>query len=413
MQHFSFKNGLSLIVHHDANLKNALINVLYRVGSAQESPKNTGIAHFLEHMMFEGSRNFPNFDEQLQSMMAENNAFTGQDYTCYYESFPASALKDVLKIENDRMNNLTLKKAQIDIQTKVIIEEFKETSLNPPLSDVWHHLQKLCFKNSYQWPVIGKNIEHVASINKVSLVSFYKKFYCPKNAILSVVSSYSEFEVAEIVRREFETEFNKDSNLEIANESFNLVKVTGRKQLKRRNIVTSSFYMAFHIGDYATKEYFLSDMVSDLLTNGESSILYKRLVIETKYCTEIQSFTTDNIYCNLLVIEGKLSSDVSFDSVCDEISKIFDKTKAEVLTNIKFETLVNKARTYWSFYHYNSAQLAQNMAIFYQARQVVDLPKFIEDMYRSISKADLKNYLNQLLDIDKASIVEYLPTGKM
>ena len=136
------------------------------MGSAYEDASQTGLSHFLEHIMFEGSRNFPNFDETLQAMMAENNAFTGQDYTCYYESCPTHFLKEALNIEKDRMLNLSFKKSSIDLQTKIILEEYKETCLNPPLSDVWHHLQKLCFKNSYQWPVIGKSLQQLASINK-------------------------------------------------------------------------------------------------------------------------------------------------------------------------------------------------------------------------------------------------------
>ena len=409
MYHFSFKNGLELLVHQNINLKNTVLNLLYKVGSAHEDASQTGVAHFLEHIMFEGSRNFPNFDETLQAMMAENNAFTGQDYTCYYESFPTHFLKEALNIEKDRMLNLSFKKSSIDLQTKIILEEYKETCLNPPLSDVWHHLQKLCFKNSYQWPVIGKSLQQVASINKLALTSFYKTYYSPKNAIISVVTSIEPQRVGTMVKEVFETEFSGvEKNLRSNGNQTSYSRI-GKKQMMRKNIATPSFFLAFHIEDYASKEYFMSDMVSDLLTNGESSLLYKALIIDTKLCTEIQSYTTDNIYCNLLIIEGKLNTGQCFEDVYAVIREVFTHCKCRPLSNTKYETLYNKALTYWSFYHYNSAQLAQNMAIFYLAQGVTDIPNFIENTYPSINKSSFKNHLSELLNLDKASMVEYLP----
>lgn len=410
MYHFSFENGLELLVHQNINLKNTVLNLLYKVGSAQEDSSQTGLAHFLEHMMFEGSKKYPKFDETLQGMMAENNAFTGQDYTCYYESFPTNYLREMMSIEKDRMLHLLLKKSSVDMQSNVIQEEYKETCMNPPLSDVWHHLQKLCFKNSYQWPVIGKNLKHVATINKSILSTFYQEYYSPKNAIISVVTSLDAQKVAEDVKNVFETEFLQKKKSKLSLEKEQLYSKFGKKQLKRRNISTPSFFMAYHIEDYATKGYFMSDMVSDLLTNGESSLLYKALVIESKFCTEIQSYTTDNIKCNLLIIEGKLTAGHSFESVYGEIQKVFRICKNQAITKKKFETLTNKALTYWSFYHYNSAQLAQNMAIFYQAQGVVDISYFIDNIYKSIHLEDFNRHLNELLEINRASIVEYLPS---
>lgn len=407
MHHFTLENGLNLLVHSNPNLKNSVVNILYKVGSAQESASQTGVAHFLEHMMFEGSKTYPNFDEALQGMMAENNAFTGQDYTCYYETFPNQYLKNILNIEMDRMLYLSIKSSAVNIQSNVIQEEFKETSLNPPLADVWHHLQRLCFKNSYQWPVIGKNIKHIASIDKKILVEFYRKNYGSRNAILSIVSAMEEKVIAKEVSRIFKSSIVPQGKLPFLQESDHTSKRRGLKILKRSNIAVPNFFLAFHIEDYASKGYFMSDMVSDLLTNGESSFLYKSLIEDTKLCTEIQSYTTDNIQCNLLIIEGKLSVGSRFEDVYKQIKLVFEDIKNKKLNKVKFETLQNKALTYWNFYHYNSAHLAQNMAIFFQAAGVVDLPAFIAKIYQSILKRDLEVHLQQLLDFEKASILEY------
>ena len=409
MVHFSYKNGLELLVHRDTKLKNSVLNVLYKVGSAHEHSTQTGLAHFLEHMMFEGSQNFPDFDRSLQGMMAENNAFTGQDYTCYYETFPNKYLEEMIDIELDRMSNLKILKSSIALQSKVIIEEFKETSINPPLADVWHQLQRLCFKNSYQWPVIGKNLKHIESIDSKSLKEFYKLHYRPNNSIWSIVTAIDEKTVADTIEKKIKATYTAETNIQEAFISSSKHKVTGSKKLMRSNVANPVFFLAAHIDDFTTKGYFLSDMLSDHLTNGESSLLYKALVLNSKLCTEIQSYTTENVHCNLLVIEGKLSKDASFDQVMDTIQMAFYKTIQDSLSQKKFETIYNKALTYWSFYHYNSSQLAQNMSIFYQAAGIVDLTSFLDSMYQSITIKDFKYHLSQLLQLERWSVLTYYP----
>lgn len=409
MQHFSLSNGLDIIVHCDPKIKNTVLSILYLTGSANEAQNKTGLAHFLEHMMFEGSRNYPNFDEQLHVMMAENNAFTAQDYTCYYTSFPTRHLKAILSIERDRMQYLNLRKRAINNQTNIILEEFKETSLNSPLADFWHHLQRLCFKNSYKWPVIGKSLAHIKRIDKDSLTSFYNSYYTPGNVVFSVISSGQELEIAKVISSEFKSNLVKKKrnreSIKIKEEHM----TKGRKQILRTNIVISTFFLAKHIDDYVTKDYFLSDMLSDLLTNGESSLLYKDLVLNRRICTEIHSYTTDNLRCNLLIIEGKLVPGVCFEDVYAAIHKVFISLKTKPLSLKQFETLKNKAMTYWSFNNYNSMQLAQNMALFFAALGVININTFIANMYQSISKKDLELHAKNLLDITKYSILEYKP----
>ena len=409
MRHVSFTNGLELLVHNDIRLKNTVLNLLYKVGSAQEDKTQTGLAHFLEHIMFEGSANFPNFDAELQAMMAENNAFTGQDYTCYYEIFPHRFFKRVLQIEKDRMYHLAIKTKSVHLQSSVIQEEFKETSLHPPLADVWHHLQKLCFKNAYQWPVIGKNLAHIASIDKKVLMRFYKNHYQPSNTILSIITALDEEVIVKEVELVFQTKRQASTFTPAEIEMSGKDKVTGTKRLIRSNVATPHFYLAFHMDDYASRSYFLSDMVSDLLTNGESSLLYKALVSESKLCTEVTSYTTDNIHCNLLIIEGKLTSGIDFEGVYHVLENVFKHVLENGITKSRFETLHNKALSYWSFYHYNTAHLAQNMAIFYQARSVLDIHKYIAEIYDSIEKKDLENHIANFLRLDKTSRLEYMP----
>jgi hypothetical protein len=138
-------------------------------------------------------------------------------------------------------------------------------------------------------------------------------------------------------------------------------------------------------------------------------ILYKALISESKLCTEVTSYTTDNIHCNLLIIEGKLASGVDFEGVYHVIETEFKQVVENGITRARFQTLHNKALSYWSFYHYNTAHLAQNMAIFYQARSVVDIHKYIAEIYDSIGKKDLENHISDFLHLDNTSRLEYMP----
>lgn len=406
MESFELDNGLKVLFSPNPNLHHTVINVFYAVGSAQESIKNTGLAHFLEHMMFEGSKQFPHFDRSLQNWMAENNAFTGQDYTCYYEIFPKDELPNIIAIEYDRMFHLNLSDKNIELQKKIILEEFKETSLNPPLADAWHYIQALCFSNSYQWPVIGKTLRHISSIDKAMLKEFYHSYYRPENAIISIIGNHAVEEIKQSLSLFNNHKKNKylPNNLPKLNS-----KKSGYKVLKRKNITQPCFFLAIHIADYAQREYFVADMISDLLTHGESSLLYHDLIIVSKYCTEINSYTTDNLHGNLLVIEGKLSENTTIDLVIDKIRHSFDKLKRQPISDIQLETLTNKAKSYWSFYHYNTSHLAQNMCLFYKSAGVQNIPQYLDKIYTSIQVEDLKTFAIKHFNLSHITRLDYLP----
>ena len=182
-------NGLTLLIEEDKSTTMAAINVLYKVGSKNESPSKTGFAHLFEHLMFGGSDHAPNFDEPLQMAGGENNAFTNSDYTNFYDNVPVQNIETVLWLEADRMANLTLNQNSLDIQKKVVVEEFKEVCLNKPYGDAWHHLSDLCFtEHPYRWPTIGLDISHISDATIEDVAQFYEQHYHPSNAILSISS---------------------------------------------------------------------------------------------------------------------------------------------------------------------------------------------------------------------------------
>src|SRR3982751_2041627 len=198
---FTLSNGLRVIVHEDNTTPMAVLNILYDVGSRDEDPERTGFAHLFEHLMFGGSVNIPNYDEPLQRVGGENNAFTSNDITNYYITLPAANLETAFWLESDRMLSLAFSEKSLEVQRNVVIEEFKQRYLNQPYGDVWLLLRPLIYKkHPYQWATIGKEIGHIehASLNDVK--NFFFRYYTPDNAILVVagnVKADQTFELAE------------------------------------------------------------------------------------------------------------------------------------------------------------------------------------------------------------------------
>src|ERR1700759_2864393 len=184
---FTLDNGLRVLVHEDHTTPMAVVNILYDVGARDENPQQTGFAHLFEHLMFGGSINIPNYDEPLQLVGGENNAFTTNDITNYYCTVPAENLETAFWLESDRMISLAFTDKSLEVQRNVVIEEFKQRYLNQPYGDVWLLMRPLAYKNHpYKWATIGKEISHIEDATMQDVKSFFKKYYNPANAILVV-----------------------------------------------------------------------------------------------------------------------------------------------------------------------------------------------------------------------------------
>ena len=182
---YTLNNGLKVILHHDKTTPMAVVNTLYDVGARDEQEDKTGFAHLFEHLMFGGSIHVEDFDQELQKAGGESNAFTSNDLTNYYEIIPANNIETALWLESDRMLSLAFTDKSLEVQRSVVIEEFKQRYLNQPYGDVWLELRPLAYeKHPYQWATIGKDITHIEKAEMSDVKAFFKKFYCPSNAIL-------------------------------------------------------------------------------------------------------------------------------------------------------------------------------------------------------------------------------------
>lgn len=325
---FTLDNGLQVVVHEDHSTKVAVLNVLYNVGSRDEDENKTGFAHLFEHLMFGGSVNIPSYDEPLQKVGGENNAFTTPDYTNYYISIPSNNLETAFWLESDRMLSLAFDPQSLEVQRKVVIEEFKQRYLDQPYGDAWLNMKPLAYKvHPYRWNTIGKEISHIEEATMEDVKAFFKKFYIPNNAILVVAGDVTVEQVKQLCEKWFApiasgTDYLRDLPQEPVQEEYREQTVTG-------DVPMDAFYRAYHMPDHLDERYHAIDLLSDVLGRGKSSRLYTALVNKHNLLNSIGASITGSVEAGLLVISGKLKEGVTF----EQVDRIVDEEIDRLLTD--------------------------------------------------------------------------------
>ena len=338
-QKFTLKNGLQVFVHEDHSTPMAVLNILYNVGSRDEHPNKTGFAHLFEHLMFGGSINIPSYDEALQKVGGENNAFTSPDITNYYLTVPANNLETAFWLESDRMLSLAFDTKSLEVQRKVVIEEFNQRYLNQPYGDVWLKLRPLAYKeHSYSWATIGKEISHIADATMEDVKAFFAKFYIPNNAVMVVAGNVTYDQVKALSEKWFEPiEAGVPYHRNLTPEP----KQTAPRRLEvSAKVPANAIYKTWHSPAKLHEDHFASDLLSDILGRGKSSRLYTQLVKEKALFSSIGAHISGSIEPGLFIVEGKLNEGISFETaeqaINDVISDLLEKgVSAEELTKVK------------------------------------------------------------------------------
>lgn len=398
-------NGLRLLVHEDNTVPMTVLNVLYDVGAKDENPEQTGFAHLFEHLMFGGSINIPSYDEPLQKVGGENNAFTSNDITNYYIQVPSVNVETAFWLESDRMLSLAFSEKSLEVQKNVVIEEFKQRYLNQPYGDVWLKLRPLAYKvHPYQWATIGKEISHIENANMENVKSFFKKHYNPQNAILVVAGNITFERALELTEKWF-------GNIDAGDKYFRNLPVEP-KQLDERilehhaDVPNDSIYKAFHIGNRSSKEYYISDIISDVLSRGESSRLYQKLVKESKVFSEINAYITGDIDNGLFIVEGKPSKGISLQDADQAIWDTLNEIKHSLISENELNKIFNKLESSNVFGEMNLLNKAMNLAYF---ELLGDASKINDEIknYRSVSSEDIMNYASQIFVKENSSSLFY------
>ncbi len=323
-------NGLRLLIHEDHTLPVSVLNVIYDVGAKDEDSNKTGFAHLFEHLMFGGSVNIPSYDEPLQRVGGENNAFTSNDITNYYIQIPSINLETAFWLESDRMLNLAFSESSLEVQKNVVVEEFKQRYLNQPYGDAWLKLRPLIYKvHPYQWATIGKEIDHIQGAKIEDVKSFFKKHYTPRNAILVLAGDVNEIEVIEMAEKWFGTIPSGEPYLR--NLPREPRQSEARMEIIHAPVPLDALFMAFPIMGKGEEGYYAADLLADLLGKGNSSRLYQGLVKENPIFSEIHAYLSGDIDPGLFVIEGKLIKGKSVEEAKEAIWKeLFPLKKVEI-----------------------------------------------------------------------------------
>ncbi|MDN4166243.1 pitrilysin family protein [Cytophagales bacterium LB-30] len=360
-EEFTLANGLQVFVHEDHSLPMAAVNLLYKVGSRDEREDKTGFAHLFEHLMFGGSKHIPSYDEPLQKVGGENNAFTSPDITNYYITLPSSNLETAFWLESDRMLSLNFDPEVLEVQRKVVIEEFKQRYLNQPYGDVWLKLRPHCYKvHPYRWATIGKDISHIEQATMEDVQSFFFTFYRPNNAILVVAGDVTLDQVKALSEKWFgPIEAGKAYKRNILQEP---VQTEARLLEVEANVPLNAFYKAFHMPARGENAYYTADLLSDLLGRGKSSRLYDRLVKRDKVFNSISAFVTGSIDPGLLMINGNLNEGVDFAAAEKAVNEILEEVINQGIEEAELSKVKNQAEASLAFGEVELLNRAMNLA---------------------------------------------------
>jgi predicted Zn-dependent peptidase len=403
---FTLDNGLRLLVNEDRSTPLVAINILFCVGSRNETPERTGFAHLFEHLMFGGSIHIPSFDEPLQMVGGENNAFTNNDITNYYITLPADNIETGLWLESDRMLELQFSEQSLNVQQNVVTEEYRQRYLNQPYGDVWLLLSPMAFKvHPYQWPTIGKNIEHIQNATLNDVKSFFYSHYAPNNAIITLSGNIEPAKAFELVNKWFGPIGKRD----VIN---NHIPVEPKQTEKRectvhRKVPFDSIYKAWHIAARNEKEFLVCDLITDILAGGRSGRLYQRLVKEKHLFSDINAFVTGSIDPGLLVISGKLMEGVSMQTAENEIAILLDELKNTPLDEMELQKVKNKFEANFLLGQTNILNKAMGLSYFEMMGDASDINLEIEK-YQAITQNDILETTSKVIDENNCSTLYYL-----
>ena len=402
---FVLDNGLTVLVHEDKSTPMAAVNLLYNVGARDESPDKTGFAHLFEHLMFGGSENVSDFDEPIQRAGGDSNAFTNNDVTNFYNILPAENIETAFWLESDRMKSLSINQKSLAIQQKVVVEEFKESCLNQPYGDVWHHIADLAYKvHPYRWPTIGLVPKHVEDATLDDVQAFFKNYYRPNNAILVIAGPINQLKVKQLAEKWFgDIEPGPIPPRRLPQEP---PQQKLQQRINEANVPLDALYLAFHTPARTDHRYYVSDIISDILANGQSSRLYRKLVKEQELFAQIDAYITGNIDPGLLIIEGKPNEGISLEQAEAAIWEELELLKAQPIDTTELQKYKNKIESTLVFSEANILNKAINLA-FFELIGDADLINQEVGFYLQITPEEVQKMAQQILTPENCSELYY------
>lgn len=398
-------NGLRVLVHRDPTTPMAAVNLLYDVGARDEDSSKTGFAHLFEHLMFGGSKNIPSYDGPLQRVGGENNAWTSNDYTNYYVTLPAQNIETSFWLESDRMMELNFTQKSLDVQRKVVIEEFKQRYLNQPYGDIPLLVRPLAYKrHPYQWPTIGKEISHIENATLEDVKTFFYKHYAPNNAVLSIAGNVDPDLVFPMV----EKWFGEIPSREVPKR--NLPQETKRTSQEIievvRDVPANLININFHIGRRTDEDFYVNDLLSDLLSNGPSSRLTQSLMKEKQIFSNVNAYISGDMDPGLLTVTGRIMPGTSMDVAENAIWSQLHKIAEHGVSEKELQKVKNKVESNLVFSEISFLNKAMNMA---QYEMMGDANEINSEVfrYREVNTNDIKSAAQSIFQLNNSTVLRY------
>lgn len=402
-------NGLRVVHCKDETTRMVALNVLYDVGARDEHPDHTGFAHLFEHLMFGGSVNIPDYDTPLQLAGGENNAWTNNDVTNYFLIVPAHNVETGFWLESDRMLGLAFTPESLEVQRQVVSEEFKQRCLNQPYGDLGHLIRAMAYrKHPYQWPTIGKELSHIAEATMDEVRGFFYRYYAPNNAILAITGGIGRDEAFALAEKWFGDIPRR--NVPKRCLPCEPPQTEERRLTVERDVPADLLYMAFHMCDRHHPDYYVCDVLTDLLANGSSSRLPMRLVKQRRVFSAADACISGSIDAGLLQINGRLLPGVTFEQAEQAVWDELDRLCCEPVDAYELEKVRNKFESDQLFANMNYVDLAANMALFELLGKAEDLNLEVE-RYRSVRLEDIMRVAGQTFVRENCCTLYYKRKG--
>lgn len=410
MIHFSrtiLDNGLTVICNTDKSTPFVSVNLLYKVGSRNEQEDRTGFAHLFEHLMFGGSKHIEDYDRHVQLAGGDSNAYTTNDLTNYYITIPAANIETALWLESDRMAGLNFSQHSLDVQKQVVTEEFKQRYLNNPYGDLWLKLRPLAYQcHPYRWATIGVSPEHIERATLEDVKDFFHRFYAPDNAILAISGNIEEDKALELVKKWF-------GDIPPSLQQSAPIPEEPRQTKERRLIVpdndvpADAIYKVFHMGGRYSDNFYACDIISDILSNGQSSRLYINLIKNSRLFSGIDAYVSGDMDPGLFIFSGKLSEGTDIRQADEAIDREIDKFIRDNISEREVQKVINKTEARIAYSEINYQNKASNLA-FFEFLGNIDLINTEGNCYSQINVDKIKETAETVFRKENSSTLFYL-----
>lgn len=404
-EQFTLDNGLKVFVHEDFSTPMAAVNILYNVGSRDEDEERTGFAHLFEHLMFGGSKNIPSYDIPVQNVGGENNAFTSPDITNYYITLPAENVETAFWLESDRMMSLSFDPNVLEVQRKVVIEEFKQRYLNQPYGDMWLKLRPLTYQtHPYRWATIGKDIEHIEKATMEDVQNFFFKFYRPNNAVMVVAGAVKFEQVKELAEKWFgEIPAGEPYVRNLPKEP---VQTEARFMETSSAVPLNSLIKVFHTPGRYEEGYYATDLVSDILGRGKSSRLYQALLKDRPVFNSITASVTSSLDPGLLLIKGNLNPGITLEEADAAVTELILDLAKNGTTEDELAKIKNQTEATLAFSEVELLNRAMNLAFAANAGNP-DWANDDAEIIRNLTIEDINEAAAKVLRVENSSTLYY------